>query len=168
LGISPPGDAHDLFYTGSPKGDQDMKTELSADPARLRLDDIHAMLLKTYWSPGITENEIAAGIKNSGLVVGAYAEKGRQVGFCRVISDKTRFAYLLDVIVAEDYRRQGIGRTMVRYAVTHPDLRHVYQWLLKTSDAHGVYGKCGFAPLDDPERWMGIMRQRPERMEFGE
>ncbi|MGB9176587.1 MAG: GNAT family N-acetyltransferase [Methanoregula sp.] len=130
------------------------------------MDDIHAMLSTTYWSPGITKNEIAAGIKNSALVVGAFAKNGRQVGFCRVISDRTRFAYLLDVIVAEDYRRQGIGQAMVRYAVSHPDLRHVYQWLLKTSDAHGLYGTCGFVPLEDPERWMGIMKQRPGRREF--
>jgi ribosomal protein S18 acetylase RimI-like enzyme len=143
-------------------------TELSADPDRLRMDELQGMLSKTYWSPGITKNEIAAGIHNSALVVGAYTENGRQVGFCRVISDKTRFAYLLDVIVAEDSRHQGIGRAMVRYAVSHPDLRNVYQWLLKTSDAHGVYGMCGFASLEDPERWMGRIQPRPERKDFEE
>jgi ribosomal protein S18 acetylase RimI-like enzyme len=144
-----------------------MNTELSSDPRLLRMDDIHAMLSTTYWSCGITKNEIAAGIRGSALVVGAFAKNGRQVGFCRVISDRTRFAYLLDVVVANDCRRQGIGQAMVRYAVSHPDLRQVYQWLLKTSDAHGLYGTCGFVPLEDPERWMGIMKQRPERREFG-
>ena len=141
---------------------------LSADRGRLRMDEVRAMLAATYWSPGITREEIAAGIRNSALVVGAYAGDGRQLGFCRVISDRTRFAYLLDVVVAEDCRHRGIGQAMVRFAVTHPDLRQVYQWLLKTSDAHGVYGKCGFAPIEDPERWMGIMRPRPERKEFRE
>lgn len=143
-----------------------MTIELSSDPARLCMDGIHAMLSKTYWSPGITKDEIAAGIRNSALVVGAYAGDGRQIGFLRVISDRTRFAYILDVIVAEDCRREGIGRAMVGYAVTHPDLRNVYQWLLKTSDAHGVYAKCGFSPLEDPERWMGRMQMRPERKVF--
>ncbi len=140
-----------------------MNADISANPGRLRMDDIQGMLAKTYWSPGITKNEIAQGIRNSALVVGAYDESGWQVGFCRVISDKTRFAYLLDVIVAEDCRHRGIGQEMVRYAMAHPDLRDVYQWLLKTSDAHGVYGKCGFALLEDPERWMGRMQPRPER-----
>lgn len=140
-----------------------MKTDISSDRDRLRMDDIEGMLAKTYWSPGITKNEIAQGIRNSALVVGAYGDDGRQVGFCRVISDRTRFAYLLDVVVAEDCRQQGIGQAMVRFAVTHPELRDVYQWLLKTSDAHGVYGKCGFSHLEDPERWMGRMQPRPER-----
>jgi GNAT superfamily N-acetyltransferase len=145
-----------------------MKTEFSSDPGRLRMDEIHGMLSKTYWSPGITKNEVVSGIRNSAPVVGAYAEEGRQVGFCRVISDRTRFAYLLDVIIAEDCRHHGIGQAMVRYAVSHPDLRHVYQWLLKTSDAHGVYEKCGFAQLEETERWMGRMLQRPERPVFEE
>ena len=143
-----------------------MDADISSDRERLRMDDIRGMLAKTYWSPGITENEIAQGIRNSALVVGAYAEDGRQIGFCRVISDRTRFAYLLDVIVAEDCRHHGIGQTMVRFAVTHPDLKDVYQWLLKTSDAHGVYGKCGFAPIEDGERWMWRMQPRPKRGEW--
>ncbi|MFA4877583.1 MAG: GNAT family N-acetyltransferase [Methanoregula sp.] len=143
-----------------------MKIELSAERDRLRPDDIHAMLSKTYWSPGITKNEILKGIKNSALAVGAYREDGRQVGFCRVISDRVRFAYLLDVIVAEDCRHRGTGQSLVRFAVAHPDLSDVYQWLLKTSDAHGVYGKCGFTPVEDPERWMGRMQPRPERKEY--
>ena len=145
-----------------------MKAELSSDPTRLRMDDIHAMLSKTYWSTGITKEEIASGIRHSALVVGAYAGNGRQVGFCRVISDKTRFAYLLDVIVADDCRRQGIGQSMVRFAISHPELKHVYQWLLKTSDAHGMYAKCGFLPCDDPMPWMGIMKGRPDRKTFGD
>jgi GNAT superfamily N-acetyltransferase len=145
-----------------------MKTELSSDPARLRIDEIHAMLAKTYWSTGISREEVLHGIRHSALVVGAYADDGRQVGFCRVISDKTRFAYLLDVIVADDCRHQGIGQAMVRYAISHPELKHVYQWLLKASDAHGMYEKCGFLPCDDPSKWMGIMKGRPERKTFEE
>jgi ribosomal protein S18 acetylase RimI-like enzyme len=143
-----------------------MISDISADPARLRLYEIQQMLSAAYWSPGITIPEIEKGIRNSALVVGVYDNDGRQVGFCRVISDKTRFAYLLDVIVAEDCRHQGIGQMMVRFATTHPELKDVYQWLLKTSDAHGMYAKCGFVPPEDPERWMAQWHPRPERKEF--
>jgi len=139
---------------------------LSSERGRLRLDDLHAMLSRAYWSPGITREEIAAGIDNSALVVGAYAVDGRQIGFLRVVSDKVRFAYVLDVIVAEERRGAGIGQAMVRHALAHPELRDVYQWLLKTNDAHGVYRQCGFTGLADPERWMGRMQPRPEREEF--
>jgi len=143
-----------------------MNADISSDPGRLRIEEVRVMLSRAFWCPGITQLEILQGVEHSALVVGAYDAGGRQVGFCRVISDRTRFAYLLDVIVAEDWRHRGIGQAMVRFAVTHPDLQDVYQWLLKTSDAHGMYGKCGFVPLDDPKQWMGIMQQRPDRRGF--
>lgn len=143
-----------------------MNADISSDPGRLRIEEIRTMLSGTYWCPDITTEEILQGIEHSALVVGAYDTSGRQLGFCRVISDKTRFAYLLDVVVAEECRHQGIGQAMVRFAVTHPALKDVYQWLLKTSDAHGMYGKCGFEALDAPEQWMGRMQQRPDRSRF--
>ena len=103
---------------------------------------------------GITENEIQKGINNSALVVGAYAENGRQIGFLRIVSDKIRFAYFTDVVVHPDFRRNGIGQQMVKFALSHPELKDVYQWLLATLDAHGVYAKCGFKPLQEPGKWM--------------
>lgn len=55
---------------------------------------------------------------------------------------------------------------MVRFALGHPDLREVYQWLLVTRDAHGVYEKCGFKPLEHPDKWMAIIRPRPDRSDY--
>jgi GNAT superfamily N-acetyltransferase len=143
-----------------------MKVEIKDNNAILRIDDIQAMLSKVFWSPGITKAEILKGIKNSALAVGAYGEGGRQIGFLRVVSDKVRFAYLLDVVVHEDYRRQGIGQKMVNFALSHQELKDVYQWLLITRDAHGVYEKCGFTLLKNPEKWMSIISQRPDRANF--
>jgi ribosomal protein S18 acetylase RimI-like enzyme len=143
-----------------------MKIRLSADTNDLRIDEVQAMLSKVFWSPGITKNEILKGIENSALVVGAFNERGEQVGFARVVSDKVRFAYLLDVVVREDCRRRGIGRKMVEFALSHSEMTDVYQWHLLTVDAHDVYRKCGFGPLPNPERWMSIVKPRPDRKTF--
>ena len=143
-----------------------MIVEISSNKEDLRIDDIHKMLSKVFWSPNITENEILKGITNSALVVGAYNERGKQIGFLRVVSDKVRFAYILDVVVHEDYRRQGIGQKMVKFTLSHPELKDVYQWLLVTMDAHGVYEKCGFELLKNPEKWMSIITPRPDRANF--
>jgi len=143
-----------------------MKVEISSDNEDLRIEDIHKMLSKVYWSPNITMAEIRKGIQNSALVVGAYNEKNSQIGFLRVVSDKVRFAYILDVVVHEEYRHKGIGRRMIRFTLSHPELQDVYQWLLITKDAHGVYEKCGFELLKNPEKWMSIMEPRPDRTHF--
>lgn len=143
-----------------------MIVEINSNKEDLRIDDVHKMLSKVFWSPNVTENEILKGIKNSALVVGAYAESGQQIGFLRVVSDKVRFAYLLDVVVNENCRRQGTGQRMVKFALSHPELKDVYQWLLITKDAHGVYSKCGFELLKNPEKWMSIIKPRPDRANY--
>jgi ribosomal protein S18 acetylase RimI-like enzyme len=140
--------------------------EVSSSRARIRLDDVQNMLCKAFWSPDITAMEVKNGMDNSALVVGAYIDDGTQVGFLRVISDRVRFAYVLDVIVDKRYRKQGIGQAMVRFALEHPELKDVYHWLLATSYAHGVYKKCGFEVLRNPEKWMGIINPRPGRMGY--
>jgi ribosomal protein S18 acetylase RimI-like enzyme len=124
---------------------------------------INEMLAKSHWCPGIQKAETIQGAKNSALLLGAFTPDNVQISYARVISDKTRFAYILDVIVDERYRKQGIGRAMIRYILNHPDLMDVYQWLLVTKDAHGVYKKAGFRVISRPDDWMEIMKLRPVR-----
>lgn len=124
---------------------------------------VTCMLKDAWWSVGIKEEEVVKGARNSALVVGAFTQEGLQIGYARVISDKTRFAYILDVYVDEDHRKKHIGQDMIRFILNHPELRDVYQWTLRTKDAHGVYRKIGFTQLNEPDSWMEILHERPNR-----
>jgi GNAT superfamily N-acetyltransferase len=124
---------------------------------------ITAMLKEAYWSKDIDIDEVKQGANNSALVVGAFTQEGTQVGYARVISDKSRFAYILDVYVDENFRKRGIALSMINFILKHPRLKNVYQWLLITKDAHSVYSKAGFKPLEFPERWMEIRNPGPQR-----
>lgn len=130
---------------------------------RIDFDIVQRWLSGAYWSPGIEKGEVVKGAANSSMVVGCYF-KGAQAGYLRAVSDKTRFGYLLDVFVDEKHRGKGIARGMIRFVLEHPDLKGVYQWLLATKDAHGVYSKLGFAPLADPEKWMMIKKERERKI----
>ena len=130
---------------------------------KMNFQEVTAMLKNAYWSMGIKINEVEAGACNSALVVGTFTSGGRQIGYARVISDKIRFAYVLDVYVNENFRKQGIGQAMIKFILNHPDLKDVYQWLLITQNAHGVYKKAGFVRLENPENWMEIRKPRPAR-----
>lgn len=143
-----------------------MEVKINDERALLQLPNIHAMLKNAYWCVGITIDEISKSIDNSTLVVGAYDAEAGQVGFMRVISDKTRFAYILDVIVDEKFRHRGIATKMLKYALDHEELRDVYQWLLLTKDAHGVYKKLGFDTPPFLDRFMMIRKERPDRKDF--
>ena len=120
------------------------------------------ILAEAFWSTGIKIDEVKKGAANSALLIGVfYADE--QIGYARVISDKTRFAYILDVFVDKRFRKKGIGQLMINNILKHEDLKDVYQWLLITKDAHGVYAKSGFTPVSRADDWMEIRYNRPKR-----
>lgn len=123
---------------------------------------ITAMLSTAYWSIGIKIDEVKKAAENSAFVIGVF-DKNDQIGYARVISDKTRFGYISDVFVDEKYRKKGIGKLMVSHILKCDELKDVYQWLLYTKDAHGVYNRLGFKALRCPDEWMQIKNERPER-----
>lgn len=118
---------------------------------------VHDWLTHSYWSPGINREKVEKGFANSTLCLGAFADD-QQVGCARVVSDTTRFAYLADVFVREDFRGQGIARAMVSHLIEHPKLREVGLWCLLTKDAQSVYRGLGFVEFPDPERFMVLRR----------
>jgi N-acetylglutamate synthase-like GNAT family acetyltransferase len=124
---------------------------------------VTGMLAGAFWCKGIQIDEVKKSAMNSALVVGAFLQSGSQIGFARVISDKTRFAYILDVIVDEPYQRMGVGQAMLKAILSHPELKDVYQWFLVSSTAQGVYRKVGFKELSNPEKWMEIKSERSSR-----
>lgn len=119
------------------------------------------MLTNAFWCKGIEINEVIKGAENSALVVGVFNENLDQIVYARVVSDKTRFAYILDVYVDENFRRKGIGQKIIRHILNHEEFKDVYQWLLRTKDAHGVYSQVGFNPIESPLNWMEIRKIRP-------
>jgi GNAT superfamily N-acetyltransferase len=118
------------------------------------------MLTTSFGSPGIQIDEVIHGATHSTLVAGVFDSQHRQIGYARVISDMTRFAYILDVIVDEGYRKHGIGQAMINYILAKPELKGVYQWLLITKDAHEVYKKVGFKVAERANDWMEIREPR--------
>jgi GNAT superfamily N-acetyltransferase len=129
-----------------------MDVEISTDPNRLDLDVIHRFLSEqSYWARGRPMDMVVHSITNS-LCFGAYLEN-RQVGFARVVTDRTTFAWLADVFVLDEYRGRGYGKTLMGAVLEHPDLQGLRRWLLATKDAHGLYAQYGFVPVP-PARFM--------------
>jgi GNAT superfamily N-acetyltransferase len=83
-----------------------------------------------------------------------------------VITDYATFAYLADVFVVPDHRGRGISKKLVSAILGHPDLQGLRRVLLATFDAHGLYARFGFGPLEHPEHYMTI--HRPDVYRQGE
>ena len=133
---------------------------ISTDPALLDIDAIFDFLTRAYWANTRPRKRTEHAIQNS-LVFGVY-DGDRQIGVARVVSDYSVFAYLCDLFIHEDYRTHGLGKWLVETVLEHPDLKEVRRWLLATHDAHGLYERFGFASIEEPERWMQMVRRFPE------
>jgi GNAT superfamily N-acetyltransferase len=118
---------------------------------------VHACLTRSYWSPGVPREVVERAAANS-MCFGIFHEQAGQVGFARVVSDKTTFAYLADVFVLEAHRGKGLSKWLVQTIQAHPDLQGLRRFLLATRDAHGLYAQFGFTPLANPERLMEVIQ----------
>jgi GNAT superfamily N-acetyltransferase len=131
---------------------------ITTDKSTLNISLIHKFLSEeSYWAKGISLELVARSIKNS-LCFGVY-DKDRQIGFARVITDYTTFAYLADVFIVSEYRRKGISKELINYIKSYPELQGLRRWVLATADAQGLYKKFGFSALSHPERFMEIRNQ---------
>jgi GNAT superfamily N-acetyltransferase len=118
--------------------------ELDDDPARVDVDDVHAFLTRSYWAEGRSRETVERLVRGAERVVGLYHD-GRQVGFCRAVSDDASVTYLADVYVLPEHRGRGLGVELVREMVENgPYARR--RWLLHTADAHALYRRFGFGP----------------------
>ncbi|WP_309234489.1 GNAT family N-acetyltransferase [Nocardia sp. XZ_19_385] len=129
--------------------------EVSTDTARLDVDRVHRWLsTDSYWAMGRSRETQDAAVAGS-LNFGVYdTVSGAQVGYARVVSDLATFAWLCDVYIDRSVRGKGFGSALVAVVRDHLESTGVPRILLATGDAHGVYEKIGFHPLESPEEWM--------------
>jgi N-acetylglutamate synthase-like GNAT family acetyltransferase len=132
--------------------------EISTDTHRLNVEVIHKFLAEdSYWSAGIPRSIVERSIENS-LCFGVY-HRAAQVGFARVVTDKSTFALLADLFILKAHRGKGLSKWLMRCVVGHEDLQGLRRLLLLTSDAHGLYRQFGFEQLGSPSRFMEVLRQ---------
>ncbi|MER7760639.1 GNAT family N-acetyltransferase [Streptomyces sp. NPDC097619] len=133
---------------------------VSTDPDRLDLTTVHRWLSEeSYWALGRTREKQEAAVAGS-LNFGLYEDaSGAQVGYARVVTDRATFAWLCDVFIADDRRGQGLGHALVAAVREHLAPFGLRRTMLATADAHEVYARLGFAPLEHPEKWMTLGAQ---------
>ncbi len=128
----------------------------SNDIKKTDLDVIYNFLAGSYWAKDLSRRKIKKSIGNSYCVALYHYE--RQIGFARVVTDFSRFAYLADVFIVEEYQGKGLGKFMLKCILEDPNLKDVNRWLLSTQDAHGLYKKFGFGKLEKPQNFMRLKR----------
>jgi predicted N-acetyltransferase YhbS len=129
--------------------------ELDDDRSRVDVDEVWRFLSEeSYWAKGRARELVERLVHESTRVIGVYTADGRQVGFCRVVTDGVSIAYLADVYVESEFRGRGLGAALLREAVSEGPHSGV-RWILHTDDP-AFYEPFGFgAPTER-------LRERPK------
>lgn len=125
---------------------------ISDDKKKLKTIVVHSFLSSSYWAKGITFDQVKRSIKHS-LCFGLYYFD-EQIGFARVVTDYTTFAYACDLFVLEKHRNKGLGKFLMESMLQYPDLQDIRKWMLTTDDTHNLYEKFDFVKLTSPEKYM--------------
>ncbi|KOV64425.1 MULTISPECIES: GNAT family N-acetyltransferase [Streptomyces] len=132
--------------------------EISDDPDRIDAGRVHRWLsTDAYWAVGRSREKQDRAIAGS-VNFGVYdAVSGEQVAYARIVTDHATFAWLCDVYVDPSVRGKGIGTALAEAVRERMRPYGVRRVLLATHDAHTVYEKAGFAPLERPDQWMALL-----------
>jgi GNAT superfamily N-acetyltransferase len=120
---------------------------------------------RSSWAQGRSFEAVRTSMENS-ICFGAIDSTEKLLGFGRVVTDTAVFAWVMDVFVLEEYRREGIGSSIVNAMMVHPKLQRLQRWGLVTKDMHPLYEKFGFLPLKRPEMFMEMGYKRHKK-QFG-
>ena len=138
---------------------QHMNYIITTDKSLMHVEQIHQWLTeKAYWSKGIPFHLVKSAFDNS-FCIGVLSGT-EQVGYGRLITDQTTFAYLADVYVLEEHRGNGLGKLMMQTLFDLDWVKGLRRIMLATTDAHELYRKIGFTPLQHPEKIMELSRPR--------
>jgi GNAT superfamily N-acetyltransferase len=125
---------------------------ITTDRSRMDLDAALALLHTTFWARDLTREVLARAIANS--VGFALFERDLLVGFGRVITDLSTYAYWTDVVIAGEYRGRGLGRWLSECMLAHPALQGLRRVALLTRDAAEMYARVGFTVGSGPLIYM--------------
>jgi len=117
---------------------------LSTDRQRLDQSAVLALLRTTPWGGSLTPALLARAIENS--ICFAVFDGHTLIAFARAVTDLATYAYWTDVVVAESYRKRGIGRWLSETMLAHPELQGLRRVSLVTRDAAALYAQLGFTP----------------------
>lgn len=132
---------------------------ISTEKRQLQLNRIHRFLSQeAYWCLGIPSSVVARSIENS-ICFGVYHQGENtvhQVGYARLVTDQSTFAWLCDVYIEQPYHGRGLSKWLIECIMSSRYVQGLRRICLVTKDAHDLYQNIGFKTTDTPANWMEI------------
>ena len=97
-------------------------------PAEISPEEAAELYVEAGWMETADTKAVSAMLKGT-FAVSAAIHRGRLIGFMRALSDGVSDAYMLDLIVRKEYRKQGIGRKILEQLADFLKQRGI-DWIL--------------------------------------
>src|SRR5690606_30458471 len=112
----------------------------------------------TYWAPRRPRKRVAQAISHSHCY-GIYSpDDGRQVGFARLITDYTVFAWLGDVYLDRSVRGLGLSKLLLSRIMADVRDWRLRRVVLSTADAAELYRRYGFDDMSaEEDDWLQVI-----------
>jgi len=91
---------------------------ISSERKHVNIDTLHDMLRSSYWAKDRTREAVEKSVETS-LYFSLFKDK-IQIRFIRVLTDTMAYAIILDMIIIEEFRGQGLGKWMMLCVCDHP------------------------------------------------
>jgi len=115
--------------------------KISSEKKTVSIDILHDMLSRSYWAKNRSREDVEKSVENS--LCFSLLKDEEQIGFARVLTDEMAYAIILDMIIREDFRGQGLGKWLIQCICEHPEVTPLRQ-VLWTGDADEFYRRRGF------------------------
>ena len=132
---------------------------ITTEKKQLQMSQIHRFLSQeAYWCLGIPSSVVAKSIEHS-ICFGLYHQDEKatlQIGYARLVTDQSTFAWLCDVYIERPYRGRGLSKWLIECILSSRYVQGLRRICLATKNAHGFYQNYGFKVTDTPANWMEI------------
>jgi GNAT superfamily N-acetyltransferase len=117
---------------------------ISSDKKDVDIDSLHDMLSRSYWATYRSREDVEKSVANS--LCFSLLKDNEQIGFARVLTDAMAYAIILDMIIREGFRGQGLGKWLMQCICDHPEVSPLRQ-VLWTGGADKFYRTVGFEDM---------------------
>jgi N-acetylglutamate synthase-like GNAT family acetyltransferase len=119
---------------------------ISSERKHVDIDTLHDMLRSSYWAKNRSRKAVEKSVETS--LCFSLLKGEEQIGFVRVLTDTMAYAIILDMIIREEFRGQGLGKWLMQCICDHPEVKPLRQ-VLWTGDADDFYRQTGFEEMSN-------------------